>query len=124
VRLAGWLAALLVAVAPPVPVAAREAASACPRGTGVRPADLPREAQDVLRAIDQGGPFPYAQDGAVFGNRERRLPARARGYYREYTVRTPGRSDRGARRIVAGEDGDRWYTSDHYRTFRCVEAEP
>ena len=123
-RLAGWLAALLVALSPPVPVAAREAAPACPRGAGVRTADLPREAQDVLRAIDHDGPFPHAQDGAVFGNRERRLPQRARGYYREYTVRTPGRSDRGARRIVAGEDGDRWYTSDHYRTFRCVEVEP
>jgi ribonuclease T1 len=123
-RLAGWLAALLIALAPPVPVAAREAAPTCARGTGARPADLPREAQDVLRAIERGGPFPYAQDGSTFGNRERRLPAQARGYYREYTVRTPGRSDRGARRIVAGEAGDRWYTADHYRTFRCVEADP
>lgn len=123
-RLAGWLAALLVAASPPAPVAAREAAPACALGTGIRASDLPREARDVLQAIERGGPFPHAQDGSVFGNRERRLPARARGYYREYTVRTPGRSDRGARRIVAGEGGDRWYTADHYRTFRCLEAGP
>jgi ribonuclease T1 len=123
-RLAGWLAALLVAVAPPVPSMAREAAPACDRGAGIRPADLPQEARDVLHAIERGGPFPYAQDGSTFGNRERRLPARSKGYYREYTVRTPGRSDRGARRIVAGAGGDRWYTADHYRTFRCVEADP
>jgi len=90
----------------------------------VAAAELPPEAREVLRAIDRGGPFPCAQDGATFGNRERRLPYRARGYYREYTVRTPGRSDRGARRIVAGEGGDRWYTADHYRTFRCLEAGP
>jgi ribonuclease T1 len=124
VRLVGWLAALLVVTSPPVPAAAREAPPACAAGAGVAAAQLPPEARDVLRAIERGGPFPYAQDGATFGNRERRLPYRSRGYYREYTVRTPGTSGRGARRIVAGEAGDRWYTADHYRSFRCVEAEP
>lgn len=78
---------------------------------------LPREAATTLRAIDRGGPFPYSRDGVVFGNREGLLPRRARGYYREYTVRTPGSSDRGARRIVTGSAGERWYTADHYASF-------
>jgi len=81
-------------------------------------ADLPPEARQVLRLIDAGGPFPYKRDGAIFGNREQRLPTRPRGYYREYTVPTPGARDRGARRIVAGEGGERYYTDDHYRSFR------
>lgn len=65
-------------------------------------AELPREARETLRFIKQGGPFSYARDGSIFGNRERLLPPRERGYYREYTVKTPGTRDRGARRIVAG----------------------
>ena len=83
-------------------------------------ADLPREARDTLALIRGGGPFPHAKDGAVFSNREGRLPERERGYYREYTVRTPGKRSRGARRIVAGEAGDYWYTEDHYATFQRV----
>lgn len=86
----------------------------------VRRADLPPEAQQTLRLIERGGPFPYRKDGAVFGNYERRLPARPRGHYREYTVPTPGARDRGARRIVAGGDGERYYTEDHYRSFRRI----
>jgi ribonuclease T1 len=86
----------------------------------VEVADLPPEARRTLALIDGGGPFPFARDGAVFGNRERLLPRRNEGYYREYTVPTPGRDDRGARRIVAGDVGDRYYTSDHYRSFREV----
>lgn len=83
-------------------------------------AKLPSQARDVLRRIVAGGPFRYRQDGSVFQNRERRLPSQPRGYYEEYTVETPGSPDRGARRIIAGECGDRWYTADHYRSFRLV----
>ncbi|HEY6744487.1 MAG TPA: ribonuclease domain-containing protein [Mycobacteriales bacterium] len=85
-------------------------------------AALPLEAQRVLRLIDAGGPFPYAQDGTVFGNLERLLPAHPRGWYREYTVPTPGSRDRGARRIIAGQDGARYYTADHYESFARVEG--
>jgi ribonuclease T1 len=91
----------------------------------VQVADLPHEAQDTERLIRRGGPFPYAKDGTVFGNRERLLPLQARGYYREYTVHTPGARDRGARRIVCG--GHRpaspeacYYTDDHYASFRLI----
>lgn len=87
----------------------------------VRAAELPAEARRVLRLIDAGGPFPYAKDGSVFGNLERLLPAQPRGWYREYTVPTPGEQDRGARRIVAGRDGERYYTADHYDSFTRVE---
>lgn len=80
-------------------------------------ADLPPEARETLELIEAGGPFPYRQDGATFGNRERLLPQQERGYYREYTVETPGSRDRGARRIVTGEGGDRYWTQDHYRSF-------
>jgi ribonuclease T1 len=82
--------------------------------------DLPREARETLARIKAGGPFPYARDGAVFGNREGLLPKRSRGYYREYTVKTPGAKDRGARRIVAGRSGELYYTDDHYRSFRRI----
>jgi len=86
----------------------------------VRVEELPPEARRTLALIDAGGPFPYARDGAVFANRQRRLPPRERGYYREYTVKTPGVRDRGPRRIVAGRDGDHYYSDDHYRTFRRI----
>ena len=80
-------------------------------------AQLPAEARGTLSLIKRGGPFPYLKDGSIFGNRERALPRRERGYYREYTVRTPGARDRGARRIIAGAGGEYYYTSDHYRSF-------
>lgn len=83
-------------------------------------AALPPEARHTLRLIARGGPFPYERDGAVFHNRERLLPIRRHGYYREYTVRTPGEDDRGARRIVTGRSGERYYTADHYASFREV----
>ncbi|MFI0906176.1 ribonuclease domain-containing protein [Streptomyces sioyaensis] len=83
-------------------------------------AQLPSQARDTLRIIDAGGPFPYRQDGTVFGNRERSLPRQPRGHYHEYTVRTPGLPDRGARRIVTGESHETYYTDDHYRTFKAV----
>jgi ribonuclease T1 len=108
-------------------IAGEEAAwERCVTGTWdrVRPAELPAEARTVLTAIDRGGPFPYGQDDSVFQNREGFLPAHELGYYREYTVPTPGAADRGARRIVAGECGERWYTSDHYRSFVLIEEDP
>ena len=79
---------------------------------------LPVEARETVALIDRDGPFPYAKDGAVFGNRERLLPARPNGFYREYTVPTPGEDDRGPRRIVTGDDGGQlFYTADHYASF-------
>lgn len=92
-------------------------------------ASLPREGQQVVKLIFSGGPFRYRKDGTVFQNRERRLPIRDRGYYREYTVRTPGEKTRGARRIVAGGPKTRpdvmYYTKDHYRSFlRIRGAQP
>jgi ribonuclease T1 len=87
---------------------------------GIALSQLPREARETILLIKAGGPFPYSRDGAVFGNREGRLPKRDRGYYREYTVRTPGARDRGARRIVAGKQGEFYYTDDHYRSFRRI----
>ena len=87
--------------------------------------DLPREGQETYQLILKGGPFPYEKDGTVFGNRERLLPREARGFYREYTVRTPGVKHRGARRIVCGGFVPRspqtcYYTSDHYASFRVI----
>lgn len=87
---------------------------------GIAVADLPPEARQTLALIQRGGPFPYDRDGIVFNNREGRLPDKSRGYYREYTVKTPGVSHRGARRIVAGGKVEFWYTADHYRTFQRI----
>ena len=83
-------------------------------------AELPAEARDTLQAIKQGGPFAYERDGAVFRNYERILPEQPRGYYREYTVRTPGARNRGARRIVCGPLPECYYTADHYQTFKRI----
>jgi ribonuclease T1 len=83
----------------------------------VTAADLPKQARDTLALIKKGGPFPYPKDGIVFGNFERQLPPKPRGYYHEYTVPTPGSRDRGARRIVAGDRREYYYTADHYKTF-------
>jgi ribonuclease T1 len=82
---------------------------------------LPSEAAATLVLIRAGGPFPYDEDGGRFGNRERELPRRPSAYYREYTVETPGEGDRGPRRIVAGADGDLYWTTDHYASFRQIE---
>ena len=81
---------------------------------------LPREAVETIDLIRKGGPFPHQRDGVVFGNREKLLPPRERGWYREYTVRTAGERSRGARRIVAGRDGTLYYTDDHYRSFKRI----
>ncbi|MFJ9928222.1 MULTISPECIES: ribonuclease domain-containing protein [Streptomyces] len=83
---------------------------------------LPPEADDTLGLIAQGGPYPYSQDGTVFSNREGVLPDQPSGYYHEYTVKTPGSSTRGARRIVTGEQNQEdYYTSDHYATFDLID---
>jgi ribonuclease T1 len=82
--------------------------------------NLPPEAGQTLQLIRSAGPFPYQQDGRIFGNREGLLPRRSRGYYREYTVKTPGARDRGARRIIVGRGGELYYTEDHYRSFRRI----
>jgi ribonuclease T1 len=110
--------------------AAADGASAAPAGaagvanpsqlTGVEASQLPAEARQTLALIAKGGPYPYAQDGINFGNFERILPTKSSGYYKEYTVRTPGEPDRGARRIVAGNSGERYYTADHYSSFRFI----
>lgn len=86
--------------------------------------DLPKEAQDVFALIGKGGPFRYSRDGVGFGNREQLLPSMPKGYYREYTVRTPGAHDRGARRMVCGGPAKApdacYYSDDHYQSFRRV----
>jgi ribonuclease T1 len=83
--------------------------------------DLPKEAATILALIKKGGPFKYEKDGAIFGNFEKRLPARKRGYYHEYTVPTPKAKNRGARRIIAGIPGEYYYTADHYNSFRRIK---
>ena len=86
----------------------------------IRESQLPREGRATLALIRRGGPFPYERDGVTFGNFERILPRKSGGYYKEYTVPTPGESDRGARRIVAGKAGEKYYTADHYDTFKFI----
>lgn len=87
--------------------------------------DLPKEARQALVLIRQGGPFPFPKDGSVFRNYEGVLPKQKRGYYHEFTVKTPGARDRGARRIIAGGNpptsGEYYYTDDHYATFRRIK---
>ena len=87
--------------------------------------ELPSQGQRVYALVLRGGPFPHEKDGVVFGNRERLLPRERRGYYREYTVDTPGARDRGARRIICGgwrptAPNACWYSSDHYASFRKI----
>lgn len=87
-------------------------------------AALPDEARVTLKLIKRGGPFAYQRDGVVFGNYERMLPKRPRGYYHEYTVKTPGIRGRGARRIISGATTEYYYTADHYRTFKRIQESP
>ena len=102
---------------------ARQPAANAPIGV-IAVADLPAEARQTLALIKRGGPFPYPKDGAVFGNYERILPKRARGYYHEFTVNTPGARNRGARRLIVGgaliEPREFFYTADHYATFMRI----
>jgi ribonuclease T1 len=86
----------------------------------VNAAELPREARQTIALIRQGGPYPYKKDGVVFGNFERRLPQHERGYYREFTVPSPGSRNRGVRRIILGKAGELYYTDDHYESFKRI----
>lgn len=106
-------------------VQGRETLPSAPAAAVVELPSLPAEARQTHRLIHRGGPFPYAKDGAVFGNRERQLPKAYRGFYREYTVPSPGSHDRGARRIVCGGQAPQrpdvcYYTQDHYASFRRI----
>ncbi len=115
ILLACWLvcvAFLLIGVA--------EARETAPRIESISLAELPREARETLLLIERKGPFPYPRDGVVFGNYEKHLPLRQRGYYHEYTVPTPGSRNRGARRIIVGTPDERYYSDDHYRSFRRI----
>ena len=123
-RIAGAFAiglSLLLATGVASPAFARSTPEALPE---VSLADLPREAQDLRAQIGNGGPFRYSRDGVVFGNRERLLPTKPRGYYHEYTVRTPGARDRAARRMVCGGPKTTpdacYYSDDHYQSFRRI----
>ena len=126
-RKAGFLCVLGLAFAlPPALVHARQSPFADDGSpASIALAQLPPQGRATYALIREGGPFPYGKDGSVFGNRERLLPRHKRGYYREYTVRTPGSRDRGARRIVCGGQQPRlpdacYYTNDHYASFRAI----
>lgn len=121
--------ALLLSAAcalPALPVFARGAPPiAMDSASTIALQELPPQGRSTYALILEGGPFPYDKDGSVFGNRERILPAQKRGYYREYTVKTPRSRDRGARRIVCGgrqpqQPDACYYTSDHYSSFRKI----
>ena len=96
----------------------------CAVGQSITVAQLPPQGRDTLALIATGGPFPHGRDGVIFGNREKALPKAPRGYYHEYTVRTPGARNRGARRIVCGGDQRAtepcYYSDDHYQSFKCI----
>ncbi|MHA6805340.1 guanyl-specific ribonuclease [Salinifilum ghardaiensis] len=135
---AALFAAVLVlapagAAAAEAPAAGTPAAAAPPAQVAAAPcgdtsefervdlSQLPPEAADTVELIQQGGPFPYPQDGQTFENREGILPDCAEGYYEEYTVETPGEDDRGARRFVVGRGEEYFYTADHYESFRLTD---
>lgn len=118
VGLVGFQASALSAAPAPTTVQAP-----CGDTSGFQKVDLsalPKEATDTVNLIKQGGPYPYPQDGQVFSNREGILPKCDSGYYHEYTVKTPGSDDRGARRFVVGNGGEYFYTEDHYESFRLT----
>ncbi|HVV13799.1 ribonuclease domain-containing protein [Amycolatopsis sp.] len=135
-RVAGALLALLVTLLTGFGVAAPAQASAAIAPSVAAQADcgdtssytvvalssLPAQATDTYNLIQQGGPYPYDQDGTVFQNREGLLPACSTGYYHEYTVVTPGSSTRGTRRIITGEGGEYFYTGDHYESFQLIDV--
>ncbi|MET3176541.1 UNVERIFIED_ORG: ribonuclease T1 [Arthrobacter sp. UYCu721] len=105
----------------PAEVPAPAVAPANPSGLpAIKESQLPAEARTTLAAIRAGGPYRYSQDNKTFGNFERILPRQDSGHYREYTVPTPGDSDRGARRIITGSEGEKYYTQDHYDSFKFI----
>lgn len=112
--LAGWLVRVQLTDEPPPPSDGMQVSAL---------SELPAEATDTWRLIEQGGPFPYPRnDGTVFGNREGLLPDQESGYYHEYTVETRGSDDRGARRLVTGAEDELYYTADHYESFVRVDV--
>ena len=118
-----WLAllAVLFPLVGSAPALARGDAPGKPEIQDITAAQLPVEARQTVALIRKGGPFPHERDGSIFGNFEKLLPRNERGYYRKYTVRTPGAKNRGARRIVAGKGGELYYTDDHYQSFRRIK---
>jgi ribonuclease T1 len=113
-----WLLLLFLFAQSTVPVlTARQKQASIPT---VNATDLPKEAQRTIALIRKGGPYPYKKDGVVFGNFEKLLPFHERGYYKEFTVRTPGSRNRGARRIISGKAGELYYTDNHYQNFKRV----
>jgi ribonuclease T1 len=121
-RARNFFLAVALAAAAIAPTASAQRAAAFAAIGEIAEAELPREARETLALIRKGGPFPYARDGILFGNREGQLPPKRRGYYREYTVKTPGERTRGARRIIWGAGGEFYYTDDHYNHFRRVRS--
>lgn len=120
-RIAALLAAALLALFFAIAPSLAQRGPPPKKAIGEIPAaELPPEARATLALIHRNGPFPYAKDGSIFGNREGYLPAQKRGYYREYTVKTPGERTRGPRRIVKGGSGELFYTDDHYNSFRRI----
>ena len=115
-----WFAIAMALSAAGFPATAQKAPAPRPEVTTIAIAEVPPEARVTIALIRKGGPYPYAKDGAVFGNREGILPKERRGYYREYTVKTPGVRTRGARRIIWGADGEFYYTDDHYNHFHRI----
>ena len=114
-----WVLAVLPAAAQRA-IAPGEAAASAVETAEIDLAHLPPEARETIHLIRKGGPYPYARDGVAFRNRENQLPREKRGYYREFTVKTPGERTRGARRIIVGRGGELYYTDDHYAHFRRI----
>ena len=123
-RLREGLVAIIAAVVTFAATTSLHARAPQPELAVIEAHELPREAREVLARVHSGGPFAYERDGVVFGNREQVLPPRRRGYYREYTVPTPGERTRGARRLVCGGTATQpdacFYSNDHYRTFARI----
>jgi len=113
------LLALVVLLGVGYAIKAADSGSAHPKT--VAASALPAQARQTIALVEAGGPYPYSQDGVVYQNREHQLPSEPSGYYHEYTVRTPGSPDRGARRIILANNGTYYYTGDHYKSFSRVE---
>ncbi|MEQ1518977.1 MAG: ribonuclease [Usitatibacteraceae bacterium] len=127
-RLISWCCLMVAALCATAPTFARDTAPRFGDFPLILAADLPREGRETLQLIRSGGPFPYSKDGSVFSNRERILPKQPRGYYREFTVKTPHARDRGARRIICGGRVAKpqtfdtcYYTDDHYASFKKIK---
>ena len=131
--LGGWLVKDVVSGDSPASPSSSSSPSSLPKGGAAVPGTdsglpvkalsaLPSQAGDTWKLIEKGGPYPYPRnDDVVFENREKRLPGKKSGYYHEYTVKTPGSADRGARRLITGQAHELYYTGDHYASFVVVD---